>query len=42
MMHTYMHTYIRYREFGAFMKELDLVDEQALSGDQLSTVCGTL
>lgn len=39
---TYGEPLQRYREFGAFMKELDLVDEQALSGDQLSTVCGTL
>jgi hypothetical protein len=39
---TYGEPLQRYREFGAFLKELDLVDEQMLSGDQLKTICGSL
>jgi hypothetical protein len=39
---TYGEPLQRYREFGAFLKELDLVDEQTLSGDQLKVICGSL
>ncbi len=31
-----------FREFGAVLKELDLLDEQPLSGDQIRAVCGSM
>jgi len=39
---TYSEAFHRMREFGVHMKELDLIDEQLLSPDQVRIVCGML
>ncbi len=30
------------REFGVYLKEMDMIDEQLLSPDQIKTVCASL
>lgn len=39
---TYGEALHRMREFGASMKELDIVDESTLSSDQMRTICAQL
>ncbi len=39
---TYGEPLHRMREFGASMKELDIIDESTLSSDQMRTVCAYL
>ena len=39
---TYGEPLHRLREFGAIMKELDLIDESTLSSEQMRAICASL